>query len=449
MGRGQGGEVPAAGKGGSLVRFRTLDDWLRWQETLHPQSIALGLERVHAVAGRMGWPACGCSVLTVGGTNGKGSTVAFLEAILEEAGYRTGAYTSPHLLRYNERVRLRRQPVGDDALCEAFARVDHARGETSLTYFEFGTLGAMDLFRRAGLDAVVLEVGLGGRLDAVNAFDPDVAVVTTVDLDHMDWLGSDRESIGREKAGIFRAGRPAVCGDWDPPRSLLEAARQHGVDLRRLGREYGYEAGSGGWDWSGLHQRLEDLPPPSLPGRFQLQNAATALAALEAVDRRLPVDRAAVERGLRTASVAGRLQILQGPVERILDVAHNPQGVRELAAFLAERPCEGVTHAVFGMLRDKDLDAALRAAAPVVDRWHVADLPGPRGERAEAVRAILEGLGVVGGVTLYPDIDTAYRTVLEDVRPPDRIVVFGSFHAVGPALRVESSRASSETLVHG
>lgn len=431
------------------MRFRALDDWLRWQETLHPQSIELGLERVQAVAGRMGWPACGCSIFTVGGTNGKGSTVAFLESILEEAGYRTGAYTSPHLLHYNERVRMRRQPVGDDALCEAFARVDHARGETSLTYFEFGTLGAMDLFRRAGLDAVVLEVGLGGRFDAVNAFDPDVAVVTTVDLDHMDWLGSDRESIGREKAGIFRAERPAVCGDRDPPRSLLEAARRHGVDLRRLGREYGYEAGSDGWDWSGLHQRLESLPLPSLPGRFQLQNAATALAALEAVDRRLPVDRAALERGLRTAGIAGRLQILQGPVERILDVAHNPQGVRELAGFLGERPCGGVTHAVFGMLRDKNLEAALRAAVPVVDRWHVADLPGPRGERAEAVRAILEGLGVGGRVTLYPDIETAYRTVLADVRPPDRIVVFGSFLAVGPALRVESSRASSETLVHG
>ena len=449
MGRGKGGEVGAPGKGGSLARFRTLDDWLRWQETLHPQSIALGLERVQAVAERMRWPACGRAVFTVAGTNGKGSTVAFLEAILEEAGYRTGAYTSPHLLRYNERVRLRRQPVGDDALCDAFARVDDARGQTSLTYFEFGTLGAMDLFRRAGLDAVVLEVGLGGRLDAVNAFDPDVAVVTTVDLDHMDWLGSDRESIGREKAGIFRSGRPAVCGDRDPPRSLLEAARQHGVDLRRLGREYTYDAGPGGWDWAGLHQRLEGLPLPSLPGRFQLQNAATALAALEAVDRQVPVDRAAVERGLRTASVAGRLQVLGGPVERILDVAHNPQGVRELAFFLAGRTCRGATHAVFGMLRDKDLAAALRAAAPVVDHWHVADLPGPRGERAEAVRAILEGLGVVGGVTLYPDIETAYRTVLENVRPPDRIVVFGSFHTVGPALRVESSRASSETLQHG
>ncbi len=431
------------------MRFRSLDDWLHWQESLHPRTIELGLERVVAVAGRMGWPAPGFAILTVGGTNGKGSTVAFLEAILEEGGYRTGAYTSPHLLRYNERVRLRRQPVDDGALCEAFERVDRARGEVSLTYFEFGTLAAMDLFRRTELDAVVLEVGLGGRLDAVNAFDPDVAVVTTVDLDHQDWLGPDRESIGREKAGIFRAGRPAVCGDPDPPQSLLAVARERGTDLRLLGRDYHYTLRGYAWDWASADRRLDGLPLPSLPGRFQIQNAAAALAALEAVSGRLPVDRGALERGLRSARVAGRLQVFPGPVERILDVAHNPQGVRELAAFLQSRPCQGATHALFAMLGDKDLPAALKAAAPVVDHWHLADLPGPRGLAAGAVREVLEGLGLGDRVRLYADVETAYRALLDHVGPPARIVVFGSFLTVGPALRVESSRASPETLGYG
>ncbi|MCU0935618.1 MAG: bifunctional tetrahydrofolate synthase/dihydrofolate synthase [Gammaproteobacteria bacterium] len=432
------------------MRFRTIDDWLRWQESLHPRTIELGLERVAAVVGRMGWPAAQFAILTVGGTNGKGSTAAFLEAILEEGGYRTGAYTSPHLLRYNERVRLRREAVDDGALCEAFERVDRARGEVSLTYFEFGTLAAMDLFHRADLDAVVLEVGLGGRLDAVNVFEPDVAVVTTVDLDHQDWLGPDRESIGREKAGIFRPGRPAVCGDPDPPESLLAAARERAADLRLAGRDYRYQPQAEGWDWAGREQRLDGLPLPALRGRFQLQNAAAALAALEALAARMPVGRPALERGLGEARVPGRLEVFPGPVERILDVAHNPQGVRELAAFLAARPCAGATHALFAMLGDKDLPAALAAAVPVVDRWHLASLPGPRGVPAGAVRTLLEGLGLgdrVGGV--YPDVETAYRALLDHLRPPDRMVVFGSFYTVGPALRVESSRISPDTLGYG
>lgn len=431
------------------MRFRNLDDWLRWQESLHPRAIELGLERVAAVAGRMGWPAPEFAILTVGGTNGKGSTVAFLEAILEEGGYRTGAYTSPHLLRYNERVRLRREPTSDEALCEAFERVDRARGEVSLTYFEFGTLAAMDLFRPAELDAVVLEVGLGGRLDAVNAFEPDVAVVTTVDLDHQDWLGPDRESIGREKAGIFRPGRPAICGDPDPPQSLLDVARERGTDLRLAGRDYRYARRASAWDWASDDRRLDGLPLPALPGRFQVQNAAAALAALEPLSHRLPVDRRALERGLGAARIPGRLQVFPGPVERILDVAHNPQGVRELAAFLQSRPCAGATHALFAMLADKDLAAALEAAAPVVDRWHLAHLPGPRGLPAEAMRTLLDGLGLGDRVSVYPDVETAYRRLLDRVRPPDRIVVFGSFLTVGPALRVESSRASPETLTYG
>jgi len=295
----------------------------------------------------------------------------------------------------------------------------------------------------------VLEVGLGGRLDAVNVFDPDVAVITTVDLDHMDWLGPDRESIGREKAGIFRPGRPAICGDPDPPQSLLDVARERGTDLRLAGRDYRYALRASAWDWASADRRLDGLPLPALPGRFQVQNAAAALAALETLSHRLPVDRRALERGLGAARIPGRLQVFPGPVERILDVAHNPQGVRELVAFLQSRPCAGATHALFAMLADKDLAAALEAAAPVVDRWHLADLPGPRGLPAEAMRTVLEGLGLGDRVNVYPDVETAYRRLLERVRPPDRIVVFGSFLTVGPALRVESSRASPETLTYG
>jgi dihydrofolate synthase/folylpolyglutamate synthase len=431
------------------MRFTTLDGWLRWQESLHPRAIELGLDRARAVAARMGWAEPRFAVLTVGGTNGKGSTVAFLEAVLEAGAYRTGAYTSPHLLRYNERVRLRGEAVGDEALCRAFERVDQARGEVSLTYFEFGTLAAMDIFQGSGLDAVMLEVGLGGRLDAVNLFDPDVAVITTVDLDHIDWLGPDRETIGWEKAGILRPGRPAVYGDGDPPASVLEVARTIGAKLRVAGRDYRSTAGPARWGWQCGERALEGLPLPRLAGRFQVQNAAAALTALDALAERLPLTRAAVEHGLRHAGLPGRLQVLPGPVERILDVAHNPQAVRELVRFLRERPGAGRTHALFAMLDDKDIDGVVRAAAPVVDRWHVAGLPPPRGAPVEVIEQRLAGAGVSAAITRYADVEQAYRTLLATVTAPDRIVVFGSFHTVAPALRVESSRATLETLGHG
>jgi dihydrofolate synthase/folylpolyglutamate synthase len=432
------------------MRFDTLEAWLAWQETLHPRAIELGLERCRAVAARLGLEVPPFPVLTVGGTNGKGSTVALLDAVLRAAGYRVGTYTSPHLLRYNERIQLAGVPVGDDELCATFDRVDGARGDTSLTYFEFGTLAALDLFGRAGLDAAVLEVGLGGRLDAVNLVDADVAVITSVGIDHTDWLGPDRESIGREKAGIFRADRPAVCGDRDPPASVLDAARALPCPLLRIGRDYEVVARGARWDFEGPGGPLRDLPHPALAGRAQLGNAATAVAALGAVAPRLRASRDAVAAGLTGVRLAGRLQVLEGPVPWVLDVAHNPQAVRELAAFLRVRgPVTGLTHALFGVLADKDLAGVIREAAGVVDRWHVVGLDGPRGCDPACVARALEAAGLGDRVTLYPSVEAGYRALRATVRPPDRVVAFGSFHTVAPVLRVETSPASQETLVHG
>jgi dihydrofolate synthase/folylpolyglutamate synthase len=427
------------------MRFTTLDAWLAWQDTLHPRAIDLGLDRCRAVVDRLGGAEPGFPLVTVAGTNGKGSTVAYLEAVLTAAGYRTGAYTSPHLVRYNERVRVAGAPVEDGPLCEAFDRIDRARGEVSLSYFEFGTLAAMEVFRRAALDVAVLEVGLGGRLDAVNVFDADVAVVTTIDLDHQEWLGPDRESIGREKAGILRPGRPAVCGDPDPPASLLAAAARLGAPLWLAGREFRAVAGARDWTWQAGRRAETGLPLPALPGAFQLGNAATALTALECLAPRVTIPRPAIERGVATAWLPGRLQVIPGPPERVLDVAHNPQAARALAAFLRARPCPGRTHALVGMLADKDLAGYVAGLAPAVDCWHVVTLGGPRGASAERLAGVLAGAGLGDRVALYPEVTRAYRALLAQLTWRDRIVVSGSFHTVGPILALESAAAGRET----
>jgi len=428
---------------------RSLIEWLRWQETLNPAEIELGLERVAEVAGRMAWPAPRFFLFTVGGTNGKGSAVALLEASLGVAGYRTGAYTSPHLLRYNERVRVGGEEVSDETLCRAFERVDHARGQVPLTYFEFGTLAAMDVFHEAGCEAVILEVGLGGRLDAVNLFDADVALVMSVAIDHTDWLGPDREAIGREKAGIFRPGRPAVCGDPEPPESLRRVARGLGAKLYVAGQDYQFAPDGGGWRWQHGERTLANLPRPLLAGAFQLRNAATVLMALSLAEDRLPVPDEAIRAGLRRASLAGRLQVLEGPVQRILDVAHNPEAVRELAGFLGGRPCDGRTHAVLAMLADKDIHGVVGELESRVDRWHVAGLESPRGwgarRLADAVRAVVPN----GDLRVYPDVPAAYRGALAEADPGDRVVVCGSFQTVGPVLRLETCRGRPDTVADG
>lgn len=375
------------------------------------------------------------AVVTVTGTNGKGSTVAMLEQALHAAGYRVGAYTSPHLIDYNERVRLGTHEVSDAELCAAFERVEAARAATSLTYFEFGTLAAVELFRLRNVDIAILEVGLGGRLDAVNAWDADVAIVASVGIDHTDWLGPDRESIGAEKAGIFRADRCAICGDPDPPHSLLRHAAQIGARLRQLGRDFSFERSDGGWSWRAGDRVIAGLPYPAMRGDYQLRNAACVLMALDCLAGRFPVKIADIRAGLLNAVLPGRFQTLPGRPIRVLDVAHNPQAAEALARTLRAQPAAGRTIAVCAMLRDKPIAEVLAIVAPLIARWHVAGLGGERGTSAEDMHQALTQAGVRDAVALHVDVEQAYAAALAEAGDDDRIVVFGSFHTVGAILR--------------
>ena len=418
------------------LRLGSLDAWLEWQQTLHPRAMDLGLERGSRVLGRTGWRAPDVPVLTVGGTNGKGSCVAMIAALLAAAGYRVGTFTSPHLVDYRERIRVDGVPVSAASLVAAFERIAAALGPDTLTFFEFNTLAALLVFETACPDALVLEVGMGGRLDAVNVVDPDVAVIVSVGLDHMEWLGSDVESIGREKAGILRAGRPAVVGTPTPPRSVLEVADAVGADLRLRGRDFDATARDDGrWDYRDRDGRLEALPEPGLTGVAQVGNAAVALAALRALASRLPLARAAVERGLAGVRLAGRFQRLTDPrgFQWVLDVAHNEDSARTLATNLRQWSVSGRTLAVCGMLADKDVGQVAGQLGDVVDRWYAASTDGPRGLAAAELAARAAGAGVTmdpaGGVV------TALEAAAAAARPGDRVVVFGSFHTVGPAIR--------------
>ncbi|MAT65563.1 MAG: bifunctional tetrahydrofolate synthase/dihydrofolate synthase [Gammaproteobacteria bacterium] len=422
-----------------MMRFDSLAEWLRWQETLHPREIELGLDRVRAVADRLGLLQPACPVVTVGGTNGKGSTLASLEAIYSHAGYRTGLYTSPHLIRYNERIRIEQCEAGDAGIMAAFAAIDVARGDISLTYFEFGTLAALWLFARAQVDVMLLEVGLGGRLDAVNILDADVAVVTSIGLDHMDWLGETRDLIAREKAGIFRAGRPAICGDPDPPPALAAAAAECGAHWYALDRAFGSRRSRDGyWDWWSLQHDWQELPLPALGGGVQLHNAAAALMAVECLQSRLPVARGAIAGGLATAVLAGRCQQLtQDGIELVLDVAHNAEAAAALAAWLAAHPAAGRTRAVYAGLADKDVRSVLAPLLPGVDCWYVGSLSGSRARHADSVLPLL--VEADAAATGYDDVAAAWHAARADSRPDDRILVFGSFLTVGEVLRLLES----------
>ncbi len=403
--------------------MRALNEWLDYIERQHPQPIALGLERVVEVLERLE-AKLACPVVTVAGTNGKGSTCAMLESILRAAGYRTALYGSPHLVRYNERVRISGSELDDASLCEAFAAVEAARWQVPLTYFEFGTLAALWLFARAHVEVAVLEVGLGGRLDAVNAVDPDCAVLTSVGIDHIDYLGADRESIGREKAGVFRSGKPAVIAEPDPPQSVLAA---EGLKLF-IRRDFGYEAEQGQWTYWGPGGRRSGLAYPALRGTVQLRNAAAALCALEALE--LPIAMQEIRRGLAEVALPGRFQVLPGRPQVVLDVAHNPQAAQTLAENLAASGFAAETIAVCGLLRDKDIGGVLRAMAPRVTRWHLATLPGPRGARAEELAKHLDA----ADVKLHASPAAAFEAAAEGAEENDKIVVFGSFLTVGEVM---------------
>ncbi|MEJ2514576.1 MAG: bifunctional folylpolyglutamate synthase/dihydrofolate synthase [Gammaproteobacteria bacterium] len=412
------------------MRFPDLESWLAWQETLHPSSIDLGLDRVAAVRDRMGLGEAPFRVALVGGTNGKGSTAALLATLLSESGLRTALYTSPHLVRYTERLRIDGAEVSPEAFVEAFDVVDRCRGGTSLTYFEFGTLAVLEICRRRGLDFAVLEVGLGGRLDAVNVMEPEVSVVTTVGLDHMDWLGPDRESIGAEKGGIFRPGRPAVIGDRDPPASLLKAA---GPGAWRIGQDFDASPEGETWEWRGPGRLLRSLPRGLFRVPALLDNAASALAAFRALPEGDGLDADLAGRAIRNVRVSGRLQRVPGEVTWWLDVAHNPDAASVLADAARSEPPRGRTLAVLGMMADKDVEGVVAPLAGVVDLWFVAGLPPPRGLPAATLGARLRDR-VDSPVEEAADVPAACARAAEAARPGDRVLALGSFQVVGPVL---------------
>jgi len=420
--------------------FETLADWLAYAERLHPKTIALGLARVKTVADRMGL-AFDCPIITVAGTNGKGSTCAMLEAVLMEAGYRTGVYTSPHLVYFEERCRVRGEIVNATDLVAACAFVEKARAlkdaEISLTYFEFTTLAIMQLLMDAKLDVVILEVGLGGRLDAVNIFDTDCAIITSIDLDHMELLGNTRELIGFEKAGIMRGGKPVVVSDPVPPQSVIDHAAKVGADLWKFGTDFNFSGDKQQWGWAGRGRRYAGLAYPALRGANQLMNASGVLAALTALRDKLPITAQAVRVGLSMVELPGRFQIIPGQPTLVLDVAHNPHSVAALAENLDAMGFYPCTHAVFGAMADKDLAPMLARVAPLMDKWYFTDLPTVRAATGEALQAkwLAGNTRKDATANAYKTPESALKAAIAAADPADRIVVFGSFYTVGGILK--------------
>lgn len=417
------------------ARFPTLDAWLDWQIGLHPKRMDLGLERIATVWSRLGPKQLPFPVITVGGTNGKGSCVAMLESMTLAGGYRCASYTSPHLLRYNERVRLAGEPVCDARLCEAFERIDRARQGVSLTYFEFGALAALDIFVRDQPDLAVLEVGLGGRLDAVNMIDADVSIVTSIGYDHTDWLGETLDEIAVEKAGIFRAGRPAIIGQRDAPPALRREAERIGAHALQLGHEIERESSEAGWILRGRDGKRLALPTPALRGGFQLDNAATAISALEYLRDRVPVPASALRIGLQRAQLAGRFQVIPGPVTLILDVAHNSAAAQSLAQNLGAFACPGTLRAVVGVLSDKLPETIVGPLLPFVQDWYLAESDDPRAMAVDALRACLADVLESSRTSEFARVEWALDAALAASDTGDCVLVLGSFTTVGQALR--------------
>ena len=420
----------------------TLEAWLDYIEGLHPQAVVMGLDRVAAVRDSLGL-APSFTAITVGGTNGKGSACAMLEAVLKHAGYRVGCYTSPHLTRYNERVRIDCRNATDGDLVLAFDAIESARGATPLTYFEFGTLAAVWLFAQQQVDAAILEVGLGGRLDAVNAFDAACALVMSVDLDHTDYLGTTREEIGFEKAGIFRADRPAICSAAPAPQSLVRHAGQIGARLLLRNRDFGYTADRSQWQYWGPGGKKHGLPHPALRGSAQLANASACLAALDALRNRLPVTMGDIRAGLLQAENPGRFQVLPGRPAVILDVAHNPHAAQALTESLAQMGPRRRTIAVFSMLRDKDIRGVIDAVKTHVDCWCIAPVATPRAAPVELIERHLRDAIASPLVTRCADVAAAYAHACETATEDDKILVFGSFYTVAAVMRARAARNSA------
>lgn len=406
---------------------RSLYEWLCHWGALHPKVMDLGLERITRLADRLGVRKFKCPVITVGGTNGKGSTVNFLSSIYHKAGYRVGAYTSPHLLRFNERMCVNGEPISDTALCYIFQAIENIRDQVSLTYFEAATLAAFYYFQQVSLDIIILEVGLGGRLDAVNCVDADLAIITTISLDHTEILGKNRANIALEKAGILRPGKPAICGDLNPPDVLLQVAENLGVPLWLLGREFNYQETKQDWSWK-HGDTVYSLSKPHLP----VQNAATALAAITRLQERIMVSQQHIEQGIKDATMAGRFQMIQHEPQVLVDVAHNPESGKYLANKLENQTCTGKTYAVVGMLNDKDQENTVSHLLDIVDAWLIAPLLVIRGSDGSVLMRFLTNKGV--RVSRYSSVREAYITALKQATTHDRIIVFGSFHTVSEVL---------------
>jgi len=423
-----------------LAKFNSLNAWLDWQATLNPSEIDLGLERVADVLARMGLPdQFDCPLIIVAGTNGKGSVVSLLEAIARAAGLKVCCYTSPHILSYNERIRIDGEMIDDQGLCRSFERIDQARGDVALTYFEFGTLAAIDLFRRAEPDLVIMEIGLGGRLDAVNVMQPDVSVITSVAIDHTDWLGDNREAIAREKAGVMRPHKPTIYGEQDVPASLLAVAEQKSAELYLFGQRYNIEELPSSGEWS-LHSPfgdIESLPVPALKGEFQKTNAATAIMALQALADRVNIAYAHIRAGLERVYLPGRYEQLHDQPRVITDVAHNPHAVASLVTQLQAEPVEGETRIVIAMLADKPVEEVITLLLPLADSWYCAGLESE--SRGLAMQGISEKIArlaqVAAGVKLCakPTVKAAIEAAMGDAKVQDRIVIMGSFHTVSAA----------------
>jgi len=417
-----------------MVHFDTLKGWLSWQESSHPLTIDLGLERVARVYNALNPTGVKPLTITVAGTNGKGSCVAYLESIYRAQGYRVGAYTSPHILKYNERIKIDGKPLSDDLICDAFERIETVRDHTSLSYFEFGTLAALDIFSRADLDIQLLEVGLGGRLDAVNIVEPDVAIISSIGIDHVAWLGETREAIGYEKAGIFRASVPAIVGDPLPPKSLRQVADDKNACFYALGKDFGYTKQQNEWQWFTGKKQISHLPEPALKGEHQYRNASAVIMATVQLADKLPIDGQSIRQGLQNVQLPGRFQLLEGVIPVLLDVGHNPEAVRTLVEYLTQNFPNRRIHAIFSMMRDKDIAEVLRIMNPVVYDWFFAPLANVRAATETLMREIFSR-HVMDNVSFgYMGFADAFAAAKKQAGKEDLLLVFGSFFLVSDCL---------------
>ena len=414
-----------------------LTDWLGYIESIHPSTIDLTLERIKIVIERLNLDIS-FPILTVGGTNGKGSTCSILESIYREAGYKVACYTSPHFLNFNERIKIQTLAVSDEVICEAFSRIESAREDVTLTYFEYGTIAAMIIFSEAHVDVAILEVGLGGRLDAVNVFDADCAIVTTVDLDHMDYLGHTREAIGFEKAGIYRTEKTSICGDFDPPQSLIKHAELIHADLKIIGKDFGYEAHHDSFDFLIDSTFVMNLPLPKLQGDFQLANATNALMAVKAMEDKLPLTEISIQKGITLTLLPGRFQEVKKMPSLIFDVAHNPQAARSLSHNLKTHVVPGKTIAVFSILKDKDIFGVINELNLDIDDWFIAEIQNERAASIETISNTIQKINPSAHIEAFRNIQEAYQFASKEVTRNDRIIVFGSFFTVADIMKIIS-----------